>query len=335
MAQSRRRASKRARSNRKSAPAPRRWRTPALAAGLLLAAVLIAWLVTRTPRPDFDAQRAFADLERLVELGPCAPLSPGHAQCRDFLVQTLEAYADRVTLHEFTYVDRGDSSAVYDGTNIVASFNLTPAVNKRVLLAAHWDHRPTADRDADPAARAEPVPGANDGASGAAVLLEMARVLAADPPEIGVDIVLFDLEDIGDDDFAEYPDSLNAFALGSAQFVADHPEYRPTFGILLDMVCDRDLRIPQEAFSRQAAGHVVRRVWAAADRVGADAFLDEEGQGVYDDHIAFLENGIPVINLIHTPFPDYWHTRADTPDKCSAESLGQVGAVLIETIWSE
>ncbi|MEM6337464.1 MAG: M28 family peptidase, partial [Bacteroidota bacterium] len=177
-----------------------------------------------------------------------------------------------------------------------------------------------------------PVPGANDGASGVAVLLEMARLFADQPPEAGIDIVFFDLEDQGnlpgDSAMASIP-----YALGSEIFVRDTPNYRPSYGILLDMVGDANLRIPREANSERYAKAVLDRVFEAAEAVGADAFKDELGQAIVDDHLPFLRKGIPVVDLIHTPFVPYWHTTEDTPDKCSPESLGQVGDVLIELLY--
>src|SRR5690606_16818864 len=125
----------------------------------------------------------------------------------------------------------------------------------------------------------------------------------------------------------------NPFAIGSEAFAADHPQYRPAYGVLVDMVCDRDLRIPQEAYSRIHAAEALARVWEAAERAGAEAFLDEPGGPVVDDHIAFLRRGIPVVNLIHYPFPDTWHTTADVPAACSAGSLEQVGATLVELLY--
>ncbi len=175
-----------------------------------------------------------------------------------------------------------------EASNIIASFNLEPKVSKSVMLAAHWDTRPMADQDPDSLNQRLPVPGANDGASGVAVLLEMARLLRAVPPAIGVDIILFDLEDMGDDGDADSAEVKNPFAIGSEYFAENYAHYRPSYGILLDMVCDRNLRIPKEANSVASAGSIVRKVWEAADRVGASAFVDEQGQVVIDDHIAFL-----------------------------------------------
>ena len=242
-----------------------------------------------------------------------------------------------MNLQPFTAPDAHDSTKVWEGTNVVASFNLQPTGGQRVLLAAHWDTRPFADQDPDPAQRSQPVPGANDGASGVAVLLEMARLLHAQPLNVGVDLVFFDLEDLGDDlgPDADTSAAANAFALGSRAFVEANSQYRPQYGILLDMVCDADLRIPQEAFSRINAPHVVERVWAAAERVGATAFVNEPGGPVVDDHVAFLQRGIPMIDLIHYPFPSTWHTTGDVPAACSAASLQQVGNVLVEVLYGE
>src|SRR5690606_32148742 len=159
------------------------------------------------------------------------------------------------------------------------------------------------DRDPDPAKRSRPVPGANDGASGVAVLLEIARILHANPLGIGVDMILFDLEDLGTAEQVE-ADAAEAripFAIGSAAFVRNNPTYRPTFGILLDMVGDRNLRIPKEGYSRAYAPRIVEKVWAAAERVGAEAFVDEPGGAVEDDHVPFLRAGIPMVDLIHLP----------------------------------
>lgn len=310
-----------------------RWAIAAVVGAVFVVALV---LLVRGRRPDFSGERALALVEEQVAFGPRAPGTEGHRAMRAWLQSTLEARADAVRLHPFTHPDAHDTTRVWEGTNVVASFNLQPEGGRRVMLSAHWDTRPVADQDPDPARRAEPVLGANDGASGVAVLLELARLLDAHPPEVGVDLVLFDLEDLGDDrPPGADSGAANPFALGSEAFARDHPQYRPTYGVLLDMVCDRALRIPQEAYSRIEAPEVVARVWAAAERAGAEAFLDEPGGPVVDDHVAFLRRGIPVVDLIHYPFPDTWHTTADTPAACSAESLQQVGDTLVELLYEE
>lgn len=162
--------------------------------------------------------------------------------------------------------------------------------------------------------------------------MEMARLFGEHPPPVGVDLAFWDLEDAGESGF-DTDSTKRPFALGSAAFVRDNPFYRPAYGILLDMVGDRGLRVPKEGYSQENAADVVARVWEAAARVGAEAFVDEVGPAVFDDHIPFLQRGIPVIDVIQTPFPDTWHTTADTMDRIDAVSLGQVGRTLVELIY--
>lgn len=329
------RGSSSARRRQKQEQAKQRLRMAlALAAGGLAVVAGILFWALWNPKPTFDGERALADIERQVAFGPRIPGTEGHAQAKTFFVERLGRYADQVSEHTFDYVDAHDSTKTYPAANIIASFN--PSETRRVKLSAHWDTRPFADHDPNPANQDKPVPGANDGGSGVAVLLEMARLFGEQRPQIGIDIILFDIEDLGDDLEPDDTTSVrNNFAIGSARFVEDYPDYRPAYGILLDMVCDKNLRIPKEGFSVQRANRIVEMVWDAADRVGADAFLDQVGQAVTDDHVPFLEKGIPVIDLIHTPFVPYWHTIADTPDKCSAASLQQIGDVLVEVVYNE
>lgn len=303
-------------------------------AALLVIGGVAAWLLMRDDKPDFSGTRAYEDVVRQVEFGPRVPGSEAHDRTRQFLVDELRKYSERVAEQPFTFPHPEDSSQVFRGTNIMASFNVN--ATRRVMLAAHWDTRAVADQDPEPARRTEPVPGANDGASGVAVLLEMARIFAETPPDEGVDILLFDLEDIGEEhDEGDTVRVVVPFAIGSEYFATNSGGYRPAFGILLDMVGDANLRIPQEVYSVTNAPTIVSRVWQAAERVGADAFVDERGLAVYDDHIAFLRRGIPVIDLIQSPFPSYWHTTQDTPDKVSPASLQQVGDVLVEVLYGE
>lgn len=318
-------------------------RRPLWIGGALLLALLagLVWWTQRPQTPAFDADRAYADVRAQTAFGPRVPGTPAHdATCR-WLVARLDSLAPRVTEQPVAFQDPGDSTRVLRGTNVVASF--APDAPRRVMLAAHWDSRPFADQDPDPAKHTQPVLGANDGASGVAVLLEMARLLQATPlPDgTGVDLVLFDLEDLGEnvsEEEEEYgvPDTTRLpFAIGSAEFVRTNPGYRPAWGVLLDMVGDPGLLIPQEGYSVRYARPVVERVWAAARRVGADAFADGLGPAIEDDHVPFLAQRIPVVDLIHVPFPNTWHTTSDTPENVSAASLGQVGRVLAELLWGE
>lgn len=294
-----------------------------------------AWFVVISSRePTFDGDGAFQYLLQQCDFGPRNPGSEGHAQCKEFLIAELQKYCDRVGQQDFEYRDRKDSTNIYRGTNIIASINLHPRKRKRIMLCAHWDTRPWADNDPLPENHSKPIIGANDGASGVAVLLEIARTIKDSRLDIGVDIILFDLEDIGDHRYEENPDSLNPFSIGAEYFARHNEQYRPAFGILLDMVGDSDLLIKKEAYSLINAEQIVNKVWTAAQKVGATAFADVEGEAVNDDHIPFLKRGIQIINIIDFDYP-YWHTLEDTPDKCSAGSLQQVGNVLIEILLNE
>ena len=318
-------------------------RVPLVAAAALLLALVagLAWWMTRSTVPAFDADRAYADVRAQTDFGPRVPGTPAHDRTRQWLVATLDSLAPRVRELPVAFQDPGDASVVLRGTNIVASF--APDAPRRVMLAAHWDSRPRADQDADSTKHDQPVLGANDGASGVAVLIEMARLLKDNPlPDgTGVDLVLFDLEDLGEEPDHELEEqgivdtTAIPFAIGSREFVRTNPGYRPVWGVLLDMVGDPGLLIPQEGYSVRFARPVVERVWAAARRVGADAFADNLGPAIEDDHVPFLAQRIPVIDLIHVPFPNTWHTTQDTPENVSPASLGQVGRVLAELLWGE
>jgi len=295
--------------------------------------------------PRFSGENALAHVETQVAFGPRIPGSEGHRAMRAWLRDTLTALGARVNEQTFRYVAPHDPTIRYDGVNVIAQFHTerTP----RIMLAAHYDTRAVGDADPDPAKRALPVPGANDGGSGVAVLVELARLLRDHPlpGDAGVDLVFFDVEDAGeqmsDAEAARLAQGGYAaeprvpFAIGSRAFVEANPAYRPRYGVLLDMVGDRNLRIPREGYSQRYAGPVLDRVFAAARAVGATAFVDEPGPPIEDDHIAFLQVGLPVVDLIHAPFPATWHTTADTPANVSAESLGQVGAVVVRMLWGE
>lgn len=290
-----------------------------------------------TAAPAFDRDRAWKDLQMQVDFGPRVPGTKAHLATRDWLVAQLTPLAAKVTLQPLSHKLGGRDVQMW---NIIADFPGTGAEpRERVLLAAHWDTRPTADHDPDPAKRTRPIAGANDGASGVAVLLEIARQLKAHPIAHDVQIVLFDGEDYG-----SYPNmaaNLDHMLLGS-RYYADHlPEPKPDWGILLDMVGDADLEIYREPNSERMAKAVNDRVFAAAKALGylktesRPGFVDELFQyEIIDDHIAVNEAGVPMIDLIDFNYP-YWHTTSDTPERCSAESLEMVGRVVLSAISSE
>lgn len=295
----------------------------ALAVGLASAAM--GGPQTEARRP-FDGRLAFQQLEKQVQFGPRVPNTAGHRNCRDYLVETLRPLAQRVERQDFTYPLGGDSLQM---SNIVARWSGQRSL-PGVLLCAHWDTRPTADYERDPARQRTPIPGANDGASGVAVLLEVARLLKSSPPMVPVMIVFFDGEDYGP--------GLDRMFLG-ARYFADHlPADVPRRGILLDMIGDKNLRIPQEPNSRAAAPTVMKDVYAIAARLGyGSQFPARTGPAIEDDHVPLHGKGLQVIDLIdfdYGPGHNWWHTLQDTPDKCSPNSLKAVGDVVLEWVQS-
>ncbi|MEK6570605.1 MAG: M28 family peptidase, partial [Bacteroidota bacterium] len=246
-------------------------------------------LTPAIPIPDFSGKEAFEYLIAQTRFGPRNPGSQGHESCLNYLVGELQRFADAVNRQEFSHSGyRGERINL---TNIIASFNLT--AQNRVLLVAHWDTRPYADEDRDVKKREKPILGANDGASGVAVLLQLARMMKQIPPPIGVDIVFFDGEDFGrKNDFTNY-------LLGSKYFASHKaPTFNPQYGVLLDMIGDAQLEIPKEQNSLRYAPEVVEYVWSTAERLGLREFVPNTGSEILDDHIPLNEAGIKTIDLI-------------------------------------
>ena len=271
---------------------------------------------------SFDGQRAMKHIATQLAHGPREPSNLGAKQkTLLYIQQTAKTHADQVAIQPF-------KSHGLNGTNIWASFiNKTTKANAgRIMLGAHWDTRPRSDQEESLAKQKIPTPGANDGASGVAVLLELARIFAINPPPVTVDLVFFDLEDMGN--INNLP-----FSIGAKEFIARNPFYRPSAGVILDMVCDKNLSIPKELYSKTQAEELLARIWRIAKAQNATVFKDKDGTYIQDDHIPFLDAGIPVVDLIHYPFPNYWHTSKDTLDKCSSQSLQQVGNVISSLVY--
>lgn len=290
--------------------------------------------------PEFKADSTYQYIDKQVSFGPRNPGSEGHVRARRFLEQKLEEYAgsDSVYLQPFTHT--GYEGDTYKMNNIIASFR--PEMDDRIMLMAHWDTRPRAERESDDRLRQEPIPGADDGASGVGVLLELARLFSNRPPPIGVDIIFFDGEDFG------HEGDLENYFLGSRYWSENPPVpgYHPRFGILLDMVGAANAVFPKEGFSVQYARHVVEQVWPLAQEMGYEQYFpDKNGSSIADDHWIINRNtDIPTINIIHhkppdsrkggSTFPGHWHTHDDNMDIISTETLQAVGDILVELVYN-
>lgn len=304
-------------------------RPPVVAIALLLAGCLDSGGPTgATPGlPLFDGASALARVHAQVDFGPRVPGTEGHARQLDWMLARLDSVAPDLSADSFQHVTtHGDT---LDLVNVLARF--APERGRRILLVTHWDTRPTSDEATDPALRSIPVPGANDGASGTAVLLELAGILADQPPPVGVDLLFVDGEDYGP--------GLDDMLLGARHYAAGLDDgVRPVYGLLLDMVGDALASFPVESFSAQYANVVVRKVWQAAERLGyEDSFPTGGGRQIIDDHVPLTQAGLPTANLIdfsYGPNNAYWHTPEDTPQRVSAETLAMVGAVVAELVYS-
>ncbi len=276
--------------------------------------------------PAFEGDKAFRYLQKQCDFGPRTPGSTGHRQCLDYLTTTLQQYADQVTVQQFMF-SFGKPKRTMTAGNVIARFQ--PQKRDRILLCAHWDTRPWADNDPDPANRQKPVLGANDGASGVAVLLHIAELLAKQPTTLGIDIVLFDAEDAGD----HYQD--RTWAQGAEAFAREYARsFNPRYAILLDMIGDADLNIYREQYSVMYAKPIVDKIWNKAAEFGIYEFVADVGYAVYDDHVPLLRAGIQCADIIDFDYT-YWHTINDTPGQCSAKSLEKVGRVVTAVIYEE
>lgn len=279
--------------------------------------------------PNFDKGNAFRYLVEQCEFGPRNPGSNGYNQCLNYLQKTLSGFADTILLQPFVLDDLVNEKS-YDLTNIIARFKVGDP--QQLLIGAHWDTRPWADEDPDIEKRNDPIVGANDGASGVAVILELARILNASPPPIGITLVLFDGEDMG------RSGTPKSYAQGSLAFAKDLPIEKPDEAIILDMIGDAELHIPIERNSYQQNRQLVKKLWSLAKVLSLDAFESRIVYTLYDDHVPlWAEAKIPAVDIIDFNYPNsyanYWHTTQDLPENCSAESLGQVGTLLVHYIY--
>ncbi len=284
--------------------------------------------------PEFSGERAIELAAAQVAFGPRVPNSPAHDSCLAFMHTFLSNLAPRVKMQDF--VLPGYDGAQLRLANIIAKFN--PDSKVRIVLAAHWDSRPRADMEKDEAKKASPIPGANDGASGVAVLMHLAELFAKTPPPVGVDLVLFDGEDYGKEGDEAF------YCLGAKYFSSTiAPDYNPVFGILLDLVGDKDAVFYREGYSDRLAGDIVDLLWANAHKLGLKEFRNRAADAILDDHVSMnLTAGIKTVNIIDMDLighkdpserRKYWHTHKDTMENLSPATLGNVGTLLAYTIY--
>ena len=290
----------------------------------------------------FSADSAYAFCQRQCDFGPRTMNSEAHEKCGQWIAQKFASYGLEVTEQRATL--KGFDGTPLLSNNIIASYR--PELKDRILICAHWDSRPWADNDPDEANWTKPVLAANDGASGVAVMLELARLLTlkSQPSnlnsQIGIDFICFDAEDWGSDNVSD------SWALG-AQYWAAHPHregYSARYGILLDMVGGQGARFYREGFSMYYAPKIVEKVWRAADDLGyGSIFPQKDGHAITDDH-GPVNNvaGIPCIDIIpHYPdcressFGPTWHTVNDDMAHIDANTLKAVGQTLVQVIFSE
>lgn len=284
---------------------------------------------TTVERPVFNADSAYSYIRQLTDFGPRVPNTEAHTQSGDWLTAKLKEYGWDVT-------EQKTVLTAFDGTslntrNIFARLN--PDKGDRLLLLAHWDSRPWADEDPDPAKRNQPVLGANDGASGIGILLEIARQLRTQGSEAAVDILFVDAEDWGTDGNEE------SWAMGTRYFAANPPVegYRPLQAILLDMVGSPGAQFRYEYFSSKSNPGLLREVWSKASELGyGNYFIPEYGGAVTDDHVELINYGIPAIDIIdyrvskdYQGFDPVWHTTHDDMSNISKETLKAVGETIL------
>ena len=292
--------------------------------------------------PTFSADSAYAFAARQCDFGPRTMNSTAHDRCGEWIMAKFGEYGLKVEAQDAELTG-------WDGTklrsrNIIA--RLHPERTTRILVCAHWDSRPWADNDPDSTKWREPVMAANDGASGVAVMLELARTLRADTTlKVGVDFVCFDAEDYGTPQWADAPDSQDSWALGAQHWATHLPDgYEARYGILLDMVGGQGARFYQEATSKQYAQETVAKVWRTASQIGYGSFFPQKDGGmITDDHVPVNEKaGIPCIDIIayypdcqQSSFGPTWHTVDDTMEHIDPTVLKAVGQTLVQVLCSE
>jgi glutaminyl-peptide cyclotransferase len=286
--------------------------------------------------PVFDADSAFAYTKAQVDFGPRIPSTTAHAKCAAYLVAKFKSFGGEVFIQQA-------AAQTYDGKkhqlkNIIVAFN--PAQAKRILITAHWDARPFSDQDPDPKMHNQPFDAANDGASGVAVMLEMARQIQQKSPGVGVDFILWDIEDYGKaNDETQHE---TTWCIGSQYWAKNQPVkgYKPMYAINLDMVGGGNAQFAQDEISRKYAQDIVSKVWNIGNEIGYGAyFINVPSGSLIDDHFWVNQAGIPCVDVIHytdsSGFYLNWHTQLDNLNNIDRNTLKAVGQTMLETIYRE
>lgn len=281
--------------------------------------------------PVFDAQAAFAHVQKQVDFGPRVPGSTAWKQCGNWLVEAFKAVSDTVYVQETTVTQPG-SNKTYPCKNIIAAIN--PNATDRILILAHWDSRPWADEDVNNTDK--PIDAADDGASGVAVMLEMARCIKTQNPNKGIDFLLVDTEDVGKSEWGE-----KSYCLGSQYWgMNPHvPNYKARWGACLDMVGAKGAQFPLEGYSNYYAPDIQKKIWDTGNRLGfSDYFRYIQGGQITDDHVVVNETrGIPTVDIINLQpgggFGKHWHTHNDNVSIIDPATMKAVGQTLLQVIY--
>ena len=295
------------------------------------ALLLIFTCVSCQPKsPLFSGENAFQNLIKQCSFGPRNPGSEGHKNTLNYYLNTFKGLADTVFTQSFED-EMPRTRAKVKMNNVIAQFNRES--NKQIMISAHWDTRPWADTGSI-MKKEMPILGANDGASGVAVIIELAYIFKQNPPPIGVSLVLFDAEDYG------VPGDSWTYCKGSQYFARNLPISYPEYGINIDMIADRQPEFYIERISYQQNASLVLELWELSEELGLKAFKKQAKDSIFDDHVPLYEiAGIPAINIIDFDYPNdktnYWHTHNDIVQNCSPNGLYQVGTLLVNHIYNK